>query len=471
MRPPLTHRLRPGHWMALDWAAALVIAVVLAFDLRSAVSAAGPSGLLVCLLAGLVLSVPVALRRRAPLLTFTAAVLLALAVTAVIAVTNHEASVSGGAVLPRAAPVGAAAVWDDVPGLLLPAAYVLYLVAAHYRRRTALTALAVALGLIVAEAAFEHSAQPGGQGAAVSLAFVVIVCWIVGYTVGQRRAYGAALRDQAASSAVTEERLRIARELHDVVAHSMTVIAVQAGYGKHVIDAQPAQAEEALGAIQATSREALAEMRRMLGVLRQSGPAPYGKTSEPGTDGAVQSLADMMTAGSGPADGAAAGRPGVGGGAARRGSPGRGGTEAAPLAPAPGLADLDRLIGRIANAGVKVELEVRGERPDLAPGIDLAAFRIVQEALTNVVKHSGAPRCKVTVSYLEDELAVEITDEGRGSPVPATAGGAGAEPAGGHGLIGMRERVSLYGGLLAAGPLPEHGFGVTARLPLRGGAR
>jgi signal transduction histidine kinase len=435
------------HWRALDWAAALLIAVVLAFDLRSAVSAVGLSGLLVCLLAGLVLSVPVALRRRAPLLAFTAAVLLALAVTAVIAVTNHVASVNGGAVVPQTAPVGAAAVWDDVPGLLLPAAYVIHLVAAHYRRRTALTALAVALGLIVIEAAFGHSAQPGGQGAAVSLAFVVIVSWIVGYTVGQRRAYGAALRDQAASSAVTEERLRIARELHDVVAHSMTVIAVQAGYGKHVIDAQPAQAEEALGAIQATSREALTEMRRMLGVLRQSGPEPYGKTSESGADAAVPSLAVMMTAGSG------------------------GEREAAPLGPAPGLADLDRLIERIANAGVKVELEVRGERPELAPGIDLAAFRIVQEALTNVVKHSGAPRCKVTVSYLEDELAVEITDGGRDSPVPATAGGAGAEPAGGHGLIGMRERVSLYGGLLAAGPLPEHGFGVTARLPLGGGAR
>jgi signal transduction histidine kinase len=447
--------------VALDWAAALLCTVVMALDLRSTATAPGLTGLPEYILGGLALSAPVALRRRAPLAAFTVSVVLAVVTTVALVVIGHA--------LPQS-PVGYGQAWRDAPTFLLPACYVIYLVAAQYRRRTAVAALAVLLALLVLTAV-PASSGGSGQGPSISVAFAVIVCWMIGYTAGQRRAYSAALRDQAASSAVTEERLRIARELHDVVAHSMTVIAVQAGYGKHVIDAQPAQAEEALGAIQATSREALAEMRRMLGVLRQSGPAPYGKTSEPGTDGAVQSLADMMTAGSGPADGAAAGQPAAGGGAARRGSPGRGGTEAAPLAPAPGLADLDRLIERIANAGVKVELEVRGERPELAPGIDLAAFRIVQEALTNVVKHSGAPRCKVTVSYLEDELAVEITDEGRGSPVPATTGGAGAEPAGGHGLIGMRERVSLYGGLLAAGPLPEHGFGVTARLPLRGGAR
>ena len=155
--------------------------------------------------------------------------------------------------------------------------------------------------------------------------------------------------------------------------------------------------------------------------------------------------------------------------------------EAAPLAPAPGLADLDRLLARIARAGVRVDLLVRGGPRELPPGIDLAAFRIVQEALTNVVKHADTPSCRVIVSYGTDELSVEITDEGRGSRVPATVtagrpgprspgpggpGGAGGEElTGGHGLIGMRERVSLYGGELSAAPLPGRGFRVAARLP------
>jgi signal transduction histidine kinase len=443
-RPPLTQRLRPGFWVALDWVAAGLCALVLVFDLHNVVEPSdGTAALVLCVVAGVAVSAPIVVRRRAPLGALTATVLLALTYTLVVLLARHSllappASASG---------VTTAELWQDAPGLLLPTAYVLHLVAARYRRKTAITALAVILGLIVIEGVLERVAQPSGQGAAVLIAFVVIVSWGTGYTVGQRRAYGAALRDQAASAAVTEERLRIARELHDVVAHSMTVIAVQAGYGKHVIDTRPDQAREALGAIQGTSREALSEMRRMLGVLRQSDPAPYGKTSESNRDGAAPSLATGVTAG-------------------------RGDGDAAPLAPQPGLADLGRLIERIDHAGVKVDLVVRGERPELAPGIDLAAFRIVQEALTNVVKHSGAPRCSVTVSYAEDELTVEITDEGRGSPVPAgAAGGEGAELPGGHGLTGMRERVNVYGGLLAAGPRPECGFGVMARLPLAGGTR
>jgi signal transduction histidine kinase len=231
-----------------------------------------------------------------------------------------------------------------------------------------------------------------------------------------------------------------------VVAHSMTVIAVQAGYGHHVIDEQPGKAREALGAIQATSREALSEMRRMLGVLRQPSPAPFGvselQISQPNDPENV--TRDVP-----------AGRP------------------PAPLAPAPGLADLDRLIARIGNAGVAVDLRVHGIRSELPQGIDLAAFRIVQEALTNVVKHADTPFCTVTIGYHPDELSIEVADQGRGCQVPAVAGtGAGsrgepgAEATGGHGLIGMRERVSLYGGELTAQPLPERGFRVAARLPI-----
>jgi signal transduction histidine kinase len=137
--------------------------------------------------------------------------------------------------------------------------------------------------------------------------------------------------------------------------------------------------------------------------------------------------------------------------------------------PAPGLGELDRLVARIANAGVWVDLRLQGSRRELPAGIDLSAFRIVQEALTNVIKHAGVSSCQVTVWYGADEVAVEITDAGRGCPVPATAGPGGeaaGEVAGGHGLIGMRERVSMYGGELVTGPLPERGFRVAARLPV-----
>jgi signal transduction histidine kinase len=242
-----------------------------------------------------------------------------------------------------------------------------------------------------------------------------------------------------------------------VVAHSMTVIAVQAGYGHHVIDEQPGKAREALGAIQATSREALTEMRRMLGVLRQPSPAPFG-VSEP-----------QISRPTGGHDGSGGQLNGVE--ISSRDVPVS--HPPAPLAPAPGLADLDRLIARIGNAGVAVDLRVLGIRRELPQGIDLAAFRIVQEALTNVVKHADTPFCTVTIGYHPDELSIEVADQGRGCQVPAAAGtGAGsrgepgAEPTGGHGLIGMRERVGLYGGDLTAQPLPGRGFRVAARLPI-----
>jgi signal transduction histidine kinase len=284
----------------------------------------------------------------------------------------------------------------------------------------------------------------------------VIVAWFTGYIVRQRRRYALRLQDEAASKAVAEERLRIARELHDVVAHSMSVIAVQAGYGQYVIDTQPADARNALGAIQATSREALDEMRRMLGALRQADE----------TDMPPPVVPDVA-----------------------------GGVEAAPLYPAPGLADLDRLISRTASAGVRVDLTRCGRPRELPASIDLSAYRIVQEALTNVVRHARTSSCQVLIGYGQDELVLEVTDNGAGVPadgagvpgVPALAGavahhggsalsgpgllrGEVAPPCpaggGGHGIIGMRERVSLLGGEFSAGPRPGYGFGVTAHIPL-----
>src|ERR1035438_899040 len=162
---------------------------------------------------------------------------------------------------------------DGALTYFLPVAYVLYLVAATYeRRRTAVRVLAAVFATLVADAVL-MSLTGGGyflHGGLASVTLCVIIAWFTGYLVRQRRRYAVRLQDEAASKAVTEERLRIARELHDVVAHSMSVIAVQAGYGQYVIDTQPADARNALGAIQATSREALDEMRRMLGALRQA---------------------------------------------------------------------------------------------------------------------------------------------------------------------------------------------------------
>ncbi|HEY3733211.1 MAG TPA: sensor histidine kinase [Streptosporangiaceae bacterium] len=493
-RPPLTKRLRPAHWVGLDALAAGLFTLGLVVSIRHGLLASNGAPRLMsatplpAFVLAVSMSLPVALRRRKPLIAFGLAVAAATLATILVPTVN-------------------------APYYYLPSAYLLYLVAAVSRRKVALLALLTLLALLVIEAAYDRG--PGGPASyVIPPAFIVIITWTFGYTVGQRRAYAVQLREQATSSAVTEERLRIARELHDVVAHSMTVIAVQAGYGRHVIDAQPAQAREALGAIQSTSREALAEMRRMLGVLRQpeltsatagSGAAPAADSEAdrgPGQDGALADGQDR-TSGQSRTDGqdrtgglgglrglGSPGRPNGPGGGDRAGDRaadgGRTGrergrsveprsVEPAPLMPAPGLADLDRLVTRISNTGVRVEVEMLGRHRELPPGIDLSAFRIVQEALTNVVKHAAASCCRVVISYTGDDVTVEVTDDGQGCLVPAGVrepDPAGfAEASGGHGLIGMRERVGLYGGELSAGPVPGLGFRVTARLPLGDDAR
>jgi signal transduction histidine kinase len=237
------------------------------------------------------------------------------------------------------------------------------------------------------------------------------------------------VREQVATAAVTEERLRIARELHDVVAHSMTVVAVQAGFGEYVFDNDPSQARAALGNIQHVTREALSDMQRLLGVLRQDGtgqPTPEAAAARPGKAGAHGPARQLQ------------------------------------LAPAPGLADLERLVSTTAGAGVQVALTRTGDRSDIPAAIDQSAFRIVQEALTNVVKHSGASTCQVIIGYEADSLTVEITDPGGVTREPHVARTDGT----GHGILGMRERVGLCGGEFTAGPRPGQGFEVIAHFPL-----
>jgi signal transduction histidine kinase len=443
VRPPLTKRLTSRHWILLDRLAAVPIAVImvaLVWGHRYA-SSAGPVGawLLPALLLAALAGVPVALRRVRPLTAL--GTLLAISV-ALVATGGQEGLV-----------------------VALPIAYVLYMVAVLCPRRVAAIALACALGIVLGEAFL------GGIASGISLVLVLIIFWGLGTAVRQRRLYAGGLQQQAASRAVAEERLRIARELHDVVAHSMSVIAVQAGFGQYVIDEQPGKAREALGAIQATSRDALDEMRRMLSVLRQADTADDGApvTAPPAgvPDGPAGRLALADLTADAPAraaETADATRVNVDAKAAAAGERPSG----APLRPAPGLGDLDRLITRVRHAGVHVDLRVRGERGNVPAGIDLSAFRIVQEALTNVAKHAATPDCRVTIDYREDELSLEVVDDGPAGVLTPAGAGPGDTPSG-HGLIGMRERVHLCGGQFSAGPRPERGFRVAATLPLNRG--
>jgi signal transduction histidine kinase len=433
VRPPLTKRLKLRHWIALDCVAAVPTMVLFFLMLDHVAYGMAPgaqfASLPVLVLLALAAAVPVALRRLRPLLALTA--------------------VTGTSVLAQLM----APSYGNRLNVFFPVAYVLYIVAATYRRKVALMVLCGLLAVLAAEMIL--GVAGGHGGASVSVALVLVIVWGFGSMMRQRRAYASALQSQAASRAVAEERLRIARELHDVVAHSMSVIAVQAGFGSYVIDDQPAKAREALGAIQATSHDALDEMRRMLSVLRQAEPGPGEAETRRGRP---YRLAEMAVE--------SGGREPVPEGAQRR--------PAAPLRPAPGLADLDRLITRVGHAGVHVGLRVTGSRRTVPAGVDLSAFRIVQEALTNVVKHAATPDCRVTIEYRDEELSLEIVDDGRGCALPVGVSGGIASVAGtvpsGHGLIGMGERAHLCGGQFSAGPLPERGFRVAAVLPLNGEA-
>jgi signal transduction histidine kinase len=412
-RPPLTKRMRLGHWIALDCGVGGFVAVS-----GAAVAAHSLSGgpkLPFILLLIMVLFIPVALRRRAPVAAFCGLVILGVLATAL------------GPVL---------------PGLVfLGAAFVLYTVTVESRRRSGFAALALLLtvmAFLVAAGGIVGPRSHVGPGVLIPVALASIIAWMTGYSVRQRRLYAVTMQQQAANSAVAEERLRIARELHDVVAHSMSVIAVQAGYGQYVIDVSPDGAREALGAIQATSRDALDEMRRMLGVLRQQD--------------AGSAQAGIAQAGTAPTGTAVVGVP------AKR-------PAVAPLAPAPGLAGLDKLVARTCSAGVRVTVQVSGQPRPAPAGVDLSAYRIIQEALTNVVRHAGTGAvCVVSLCYTDADLVIRVTDDGG---LPAGLGTAGIAAAGtGHGIIGMRERVHLCGGTFGAGPLPDGGFEVTAALPL-----
>ncbi len=375
---PLLKRLRPSHWAALDALGALVVVAAWVPPLSGGTSEADARfGAFAGLLGAALLAVPLALRRRWPRTAFGMA-LVAFGLSSATTVV----------------PV--------VPLASVPMAFVTYTAVARGSRRASLVMLG-SIVLVVAAATTVWTGRLAWPRLTVLLpGAVVVIGWVAGVLAAQYRAYAESLRAQREAEVrrtVTDERLRIARELHDVVAHSMSVITIQADMGRLVLDRKPAVAGAALGVIETTGREAVVELRRMLGVLREEGPVP--------------------------------------------------------LAPVPGLAELAGLAERTSAAGVRVDVVVRGTPRPLPAGVDLSAYRIVQEALTNIVKHAGTGSCRVTIGYGNDSVTVEVLDQGRGgTPAP-----------GGHGLVGMRERALLCGGELTAEPLPGGGFRVAARLP------
>jgi signal transduction histidine kinase len=293
--------------------------------------------------------------------------------------------------------------------VLLAPAVALFAVARQVPQRRSILA---AVGTMIALGAATVAANPFGPlgGGALLIPALIAGPLFGGIAISNRRAYVTSIQARAEEEArrqVDEERLRIARELHDIVAHTMATISVQAGVAEHVLADNPAAAGDALRVIKAASKDGLRELRAILNVLRQA-------------------------------------------------------DEGDPTQPAPGLAQLDALIAGACNAGLPTTLTQTGEPRLLPPAVDLAAYRIVQESLTNVIKHAGPARATVGLSYGGGALRIEVSDTGSG-PSALPLGGSS-----GHGIIGMRERASSVGGTLDAGPGPAGGYRVAAVLPADG---
>jgi signal transduction histidine kinase len=273
----------------------------------------------------------------------------------------------------------------------------------------AIAGLALGIGVT---AIIVHNDPKGQVGNFVFTSVVFSVSWGVGFWVGrklreaeeakERLAQAERERVERARLAVADERTRIARELHDVVGHSVSVMTVQASAARRLLKPHQVKEREALLVVEQTGREALAEMRKMVGVLRRPEEAPA-------------------------------------------------------LAPQPSLEHLDKLIAHTREAGLPVELRIEGTPEPLAASVDLTAYRLVQEGLTNAIKHARANHAEVLVRYGDGHVELTVTDDGSGD---------GGGESGGHGLVGMRERVSVYGGKLEAGPLADGGYRLRARLPV-----
>ncbi|WP_326631421.1 sensor histidine kinase [Nonomuraea fuscirosea] len=386
LRPPLLLRLRPAFLLLGDVALAVfltsfaVLAVIEQFPLNGSIEP-------LPVLAGVLMGVPLAVRRRWPV--------PALAVVSMASIL---------AVALRWMPPHAAV----VPDLLL--VFAIYPVAVTEATRRAVAALVLSVDGFAGAVLFAVAQEPRpdwGRSLPVLVTQIIVpvAVWVVGRAVRARREH----ETRAVRQVLTDERLRIARDLHDGVAHSLSLITVQASVALHVGDERPDEARSALTVIEDTSREAARELRRMLGLLRAVDEDPQ---------------------------------------------------DAAQLEPAPTADRLAELADHATAAGAQVALRI-GDGIDTVPAtIGLAAYRIVQESLTNVIKHAAPARCVVRVDRTDNAMEIEVTDDGRRALI--------GHPAGGHGLIGMRERVAVYGGDFSAGPVAGRGFRVHARLPLEG---
>jgi len=299
----------------------------------------------------------------------------------------------------------------------------LYTVASLCDRRTSIAATIATIATVLIAVSMRE-APTANLPSVVQNTVAIVVAAILGDATQARRLYARALeersamllseREERARLAVSEERERIARELHDVVAHHLSVVVIQAGAGLRAFERRPEKAREALTAIDSTARQALGETRRMLGFL-------------------------SVDAGS------------------------------SDLAPMPGLAHLETLVEQVRSAGLPVELSIEGSARALDPGVDLSAYRIIQEALTNTLRHAGDTRARVCIAYEPAALRLEVVDEGRNGSVALPSHSIETKHDG-RGLIGMRERVALFGGELEVGPQAAGGYRVWARIPVTHGA-
>lgn len=391
---PPSSRLGLRQWKAIDAAVSVaMLAVLVGVAVSRHFHQSGGERTLALLLLAPFASLPLAVRRRWPVPVFF--VVLA-------------ASVAYGVLGARASTVTGPT-------------YALYTVAVQADRTWSLLALAA-----VEAAALVNGTEAGfgvnvtlattSKGNTVNAAFTALVqltVWIAAGSIRRRRAYSASLRERSLREALAEQRLQIARELHDIVAHAMSVVAVQAGVGSHLIATRPDEAAKSLRAIETTARAALSETRSLLSVIRDD---DYDLASR---------------------------------------------------SPVPGLDNLHALVQRVADAGQPVTLRVEGRERALPQSIELSVYRVVQEALTNVVRHAAPPvTATVVIRYDDDDegVVVEVTDDGRGTGNKRSGGG-------GHGLAGMRERVALLGGELSAGPRAGGGYRVVARVPAQAAAQ
>jgi signal transduction histidine kinase len=350
-------------------------------------------GYLLSIVAGLA----VALRRRWPLAVFAGTLTLSVIVIGL------------------AAPSGA---------ISLPVVLALYTLAqCQERRPAALLALLGAVALTLARGLLQYRGWSDARTALEPA--LALAALFLGWAVSSSRAYIATIearasqaertREEEAARRVDAERLRIARELHDVLAHGIATINLQAGVAAHVLHERPEHAAEALRTIKATSKEALRELRGVLGILREA-------------------------------------------------------DEAEPREPTPGLSQLERLVDATSQAGVPTKVTICGSRRQLPATVDLAAYRIVQESLTNVLRHAGGASALVEISYTEDAMTVSVDDDGRSGSGGSRGGSADGRQEEGHGILGMYERAHALGGELHAGPRRGGGFRVSARLPIAAGS-